>query len=78
MAFLFIVYHDLGTTKKFKSGSRLLHKSKTISKDLNPVFDEIFVVPIEDPFQPIKIKVNILWKVFFRTQIFLFLPGFRL
>ena len=43
---------------KFKCGNRLLHKTKTISKELNPVFDEMFVVPIEDPFQPIIIKVR--------------------
>lgn len=26
-------------------------------KDLNPVWDETFIVPIEDPFQSIQIKV---------------------
>lgn len=43
---------------KFKSGSRLLYKSKTVHKELNPTFDEVFTVPIEDPFQPINIKVR--------------------
>lgn len=43
---------------KFKLGSRLLYKSKTVHKDLNPTFDEVFTVPIEDPFQPINIKVS--------------------
>ncbi|XP_048487355.1 multiple C2 and transmembrane domain-containing protein isoform X3 [Plutella xylostella] len=42
---------------KFKSGGRLLHKSKIIYRDLNPVWDESFTVPIEDPFQPVQIKV---------------------
>ena len=42
---------------KFKLGGRLLHKSKTVHRDLNPVWDESFVVPIEDPFQHIQIKV---------------------
>lgn len=42
---------------KFKVGSRLLYKSKTVHKDLNPKWDETFIVPIEDPFQPINIKV---------------------
>lgn len=42
---------------KFKLHGRLLHKSKTIYRDLNPVWDETFVVPIEDPFQQIYIKV---------------------
>lgn len=44
---------------KFKSGSRLLYKSKTVRKELNPVFDEVFTVPIEDPFELINIKVNL-------------------
>ncbi len=39
-------------------GGRLLHKSKTLHRDLNPVWDEVFTVPIEDPFVPITIKVN--------------------
>lgn len=43
---------------KFKLGGRLLFKSRTVHKDLNPVWDETFVVPIEDPFQPINIKVK--------------------
>lgn len=42
---------------KFKIGGRLLHKSKTIHRELNPIWDEVFVAPIEDPFQPINIKV---------------------
>ncbi|XP_050073735.1 multiple C2 and transmembrane domain-containing protein isoform X3 [Anopheles maculipalpis] len=42
---------------KFKIGGRLLYKSKTVHKDLNPTWDETFVVPVEDPFQPIVIKV---------------------
>lgn len=43
---------------KFKSGSRLLYKSKTVRKELNPTFDEVFTVPIEDPFEPINVKVK--------------------
>lgn len=42
---------------KFKMNGRLLHKSKTIYRDLNPIWDETFTVPIEDPFQQIYIKV---------------------
>jgi Ca2+-dependent lipid-binding protein len=45
---------------KFKLGSRLLYKSKTVHKELNPTFDEMFIVPIEDPFQPINIKVGVI------------------
>lgn len=42
---------------KFKLNGRMLHKSKTVHRDLNPVWDETFVVPVEDPFQPINVKV---------------------
>ncbi|EDX13874.1 GD20921 [Drosophila simulans] len=48
---------------KFKVGGRLLHKSRTIHRDLNPVWDEVFIVPIEDPFQPIIVKTNFKGKV---------------
>ncbi|CRL08658.1 CLUMA_CG021376, isoform A [Clunio marinus] len=41
---------------KFKQGSRLLYKSRTVYKELNPMFDETFTVPIEDPFLPINVK----------------------
>lgn len=42
---------------KFKMNGRLLHKSKTVHRDLNPIWDESFSAPIEDPFQIIFIKV---------------------
>ncbi|XP_050310849.1 multiple C2 and transmembrane domain-containing protein isoform X4 [Anthonomus grandis grandis] len=42
---------------KFKIGGRLVYKSRTIYRDLNPTWDESFTVPIEDPFLPITIKV---------------------
>ncbi|XP_039277384.1 multiple C2 and transmembrane domain-containing protein isoform X3 [Nilaparvata lugens] len=42
---------------KFKVSGRMLYKSKTIYRDLNPVWDESFTLPIEDPFNPIHIKV---------------------
>lgn len=51
----------LGTSDpyvKFKVGGRQMYKSKTVHKDLNPRWDESFVIPIEDPFQPINIKVS--------------------
>ena len=43
---------------KIKSNGRLLYKSRIISRDLNPVWDEIVILPIEDPFQPIYFKVT--------------------
>ncbi|KAB7498255.1 putative ADP-ribosylation factor GTPase-activating protein AGD11, partial [Armadillidium nasatum] len=42
---------------KFKVGGKVVFKSKTVYKDLNPIWDETFVVGIEDPFEPIQIKV---------------------
>ena len=38
--------------------NKAAHKSKTVYKDLNPVWDERFVIPVEDPFVPIDIKVG--------------------
>lgn len=43
---------------KIKSCGRLLHKSRTVLRDLNPVWDESITLPIEDPFQPLNIKVH--------------------
>lgn len=42
---------------KFKCGGRLMYKSRTVYRDLNPTWDESFTFPIEDPFVPIQIKV---------------------
>lgn len=42
---------------KFKINGRLLYKSKIIYRDLNPLWDEIFTLPVEDPFIPVHIKV---------------------
>lgn len=61
MEFFLWFYICLGLSDpyvKFKMGGRLLHKSRTIHRDLNPVWDEVFVVPIEDPFEPIVVKVS--------------------
>ncbi|KAG7170820.1 Multiple C2 and transmembrane domain-containing protein-like 2 [Homarus americanus] len=42
---------------KFKVQGKLVHKSKTVYKDLNPIWDESFTVAIEDPFEPVVVKV---------------------
>lgn len=34
-----------------------MYKSRTIYRDLNPVWDESFTIPVEDPFEPIILKV---------------------
>ncbi|XP_011503510.1 PREDICTED: multiple C2 and transmembrane domain-containing protein 1 [Ceratosolen solmsi marchali] len=42
---------------KIKSCGRLLHKSRIVHRELNPVWDESVTLPIEDPLQPINFKV---------------------
>lgn len=57
----------LGTSDpyvKFKVGARLLYKTKIVYRNLNPVWDEMFTVPIEDPFVPLHIKVRFVVKTF--------------
>lgn len=36
----------------------MAYKSKIIYKDLNPTWDESFTLGIEDPFEPIVMKVR--------------------
>lgn len=43
---------------KFLIKGKVVHKTKTIYKDLNPFWDEQFVLNIEDPFVPVHIKVR--------------------
>ena len=43
---------------KFLVRGKVAHKSKTVYKDLNPFWDEHFVITIEDPFQPVILKVG--------------------
>lgn len=60
LIFLCLGWRHPGTSDpyvKFKMNGRLLHKSKTVHRDLNPIWDETFSVPIEDPFQVIQTKV---------------------
>ena len=45
----------------------MLHKSRTVHRDLNPVWDESVTLPIEDPFQPLTFKVNFSIVPFVRT-----------
>lgn len=51
---------------KVKVGDKMLYKTKTITRDLNPVWDESFVLPICDLNQHVLFKVTsdkglILW-----------------
>lgn len=41
----------------FKVGKKQLYRSKTLSKNLNPLWDERFTLPIEDPSAPITAHV---------------------
>ncbi|KAF2356311.1 C2 domain [Trinorchestia longiramus] len=42
---------------KFKVNGKLGYKSKIVHKDLNPTWDESFVLHVEDPFEPVQLKV---------------------
>lgn len=59
ITFLYIYYTGASDPYvKIKCCGRLLHKSRTVHRELNPVWDESVTLPIEDPFQPLNIKVN--------------------
>lgn len=42
---------------KFKMSGKLVYKSKTVHKNLNPDWNERFIIPVEDVFQPLQVKV---------------------
>ena len=44
---------------KFYWRNKQVYKSKTIDKDLNPVWDESFILAIDDPFIPMKLQVSL-------------------
>lgn len=44
---------------KFKLNGKTLYKSKVIYKNLNPVWDEIVVLPIQSLDQKLRVKVII-------------------
>ncbi|XP_036150852.1 multiple C2 and transmembrane domain-containing protein-like isoform X2 [Monomorium pharaonis] len=44
---------------KVKCSGRLLHKSRTVHRDLNPVWDESVTLPIEDPFNHLLSRFSI-------------------
>ena len=41
---------------KFRIGNKQVYKSRTVSKTLNPKWDEYFIVPVEDVFQPLVLR----------------------
>jgi len=43
---------------KFLLKGKVQHKSRIIHKDLNPVWDERFVIAVDDPFIPLELKVR--------------------
>ena len=42
---------------KFKIGNRCIFRSRTIHKNLNPRWEEKFVLPIDDPFRTVRLSV---------------------
>ena len=56
-----LVARDSGGTSdpyvKFYWRNKQVYKSKTIDKELNPVWDESFILAIDDPFVPLELKV---------------------
>ncbi|KAL5004431.1 hypothetical protein ScPMuIL_017887 [Solemya velum] len=42
---------------KFKIGNKQYYKSRTVNKNLNPQWEEKFVIPIEDVYRPVQVKV---------------------
>ena len=57
-----LVARDSGGTSdpyvKFYWRGKQVYKSKTIDKELNPVWDESFILAIDDPFVPLELKVS--------------------
>lgn len=52
-------YFPTGTSDpyvKFKIGNRVVYKSRTVSKCLDPKWDEYFIIPIDDVFQPVMLR----------------------
>ena len=39
-------------------GGKVACKSKIVYKTLNPLWDEWFQIPVDDPYVPLQIKVN--------------------
>ena len=58
-----LVARDSGGTSdpyvKFYWRGKQVYKSKTIDKELNPVWDESFILAIDDPFVPLELKVRL-------------------
>lgn len=42
---------------KFKIAGKQYYKSRIVYKNLNPKWDEKFILPIEDPFKTVQLKV---------------------
>ena len=62
---------------KFYWRGKQVYKSKTIDKDLNPVWDESFILAIDDPFMPMEIKVSRGKKEFFLYENMTEIRGLR-
>ena len=67
-----LVARDSGGTSdpyvKFYWRGKQVYKSKTIDKELNPVWDESFILAIDDPFVPLELKVRFSILDFFNAS----------
>lgn len=68
-----LVARDSGGTSdpyvKFYWRGKQVYKSKTIDKDLNPVWDESFILAIDDPFVPLELKVSYCHRIWLFASI---------
>ena len=53
---LFCVVGTSDPYVKFKIGGKQLYKSRIVYKNLNPKWDEKFMLPVEDPFKPVQVR----------------------
>lgn len=53
-------YRNVGTSDpyvKFKLGNKVIHRSKTVYRDLNPIWEEDFYAHVDDLNTPLHIRV---------------------
>ena len=63
-------YWNTGTSDpyvKFKLGNKVIYRSKTIYRDLNPIWEEDFDVHLDDLNTPLHIRVMIIIRIYCTT-----------
>ena len=71
-----MLYINIGTSDpyvKFKLGSKVIYRSKTVYRDLNPIWEEDFDVHLDDLNTPLHIRVMIIRTVFEKDRSHCFL-----